>query len=103
MKEWNNKINLEQLRLRKMSAMKEELDTLNQSLNKCIELTKKSVKREGLEEKLETLQDNNQATHYKNMENLENEIETTRRNLDELLEEEKQQEQENQEEEDEII
>ncbi len=94
--ELNKEIELEYTRLGDMEKLQQELTNLNTSLNACIDIVSTSIARKGLSERFDHMKSDNQSEYLKAYQEMDNQIDESRGNINrlnnvkkDLLEEEK--------------
>lgn len=87
MNELNNMIDLNSKRLDHMNNIQDELDKLDRSLNECIDIVYSSIGNVKTKEKLAKMKDDNINSSIKVNNELDNNINETRNELNRLLKE----------------
>lgn len=87
MNELNNMIDLNSKRLDHMNNIQNELDKLDRSLNECIDIVYSSIGNVKTKEKLAKMKDDNINSSTKVNNELDNNINETRNELNRLLKE----------------
>ena len=90
----DNQLTSELNRLSQMDKIQKELMTLEKSLNNCIDLTSSSVKNEKLTQYYEQLRIDNLNSFNKSNQELDNEIDKSRKTISELSDKKEEEEKE---------
>ncbi len=98
MNELNNMIDLNSKRLDHMNNIQDELDKLDRSLNECIDIVYSSIGNVKTKEKLAKMKDDNINSSIKVNNELDNNINETRNELNRLLKEKDKREKEEEDE-----
>lgn len=98
MNELNNMIDLNSKRLDHMNNIQNELDKLDRSLNECIDIVYSSIGNVKTKEKLAKMKDDNINSSIKVNNELDNNINETRNELNRLLKEKDKREKEEEDE-----
>lgn len=98
MNELNNMIDLNSKKLDHMNNIQDELDKLDRSLNECIDIVYSSIGNVKTKEKLAKMKDDNINSSIKVNNELDNNINETRNELNRLLKEKDKREKEEEDE-----
>ena len=83
----DNKINTEKNKIKKIDSIEESFVSLNNNINKCIDLLSASIKGGNVEKKLDAIREESEISYRKSVEDLDAEREEINVNINRLSDE----------------
>ena len=93
----DSKIENEKINIKHNNLIKEELNKINESYNRCLEILSQSAKGKIINQKYNDLYTENRNSYIKDINNIDNQLSTSQKNIEEYIKEKdilKEQEQE---------
>lgn len=83
----DSKIENEKINIKHNNFIKEELNKINESYNRCLEILSQSAKGKIINQKYNDLYTENRNSYIKDINNIDNQLSTSQKNIEEYIKE----------------
>ena len=83
----DSKIENEKINIKHNNLIKEELNKINESYNRCLEILSQSAKGKIINKKYNDLYTENRNSYIKDINNIDNQLSTSQKNIEEYIKE----------------
>ena len=83
----DSKIENEKINIKHNNLIKEELNKINESNNRCLEILSQSAKGKIINQKYNDLYTENRNSYIKDINNIDNQLSTSQKNIEEYIKE----------------
>ena len=83
----DSKIENEKINIKHNNLIKEELNKINESYNRCLEILSQSAKGKIINQKYNDLYTENRNSYIKDINNIDNQLSTSQKNIEEYIKE----------------